>query len=232
MDMDIKDTRKLIEHITAEVLKKINFHSEAENKSFKTKILAVSFSNREIFEALDCNKFEVEYGEDSLENLFIEKYEAIFVGKLGTDDLARVALGIGGNPLSQLLIKALLKYKEIFIIEDKLEYRSYEKTANTSFYKMLQGYEEKLKEFGIRFIESMEIEAILNKQDEATSFESTKASRENQSSYHLQGKIITEAIAKHVCFQGYKKIEFSKNTIITPLAQDYFKTNAVTLIRR
>lgn len=210
---------KLVDYLTNEVMKKINYDIVQ-----KDKILVINKEEND-FRIKDDN-FQIDYFDEINKNLEIDIYKYIIISGLTKEQLIDISMGKATDNISFIVTEGILKGKSISILNDGVEYHKYKNISNQNFYNMLKSYEEKLISFGVRFVDKKNITEIFydNKEDKKVEF-----SVDKQDFYTVHNKIITEATLEDIYIKGYKNILIDKNTIITPLAKDYIRINNITV---
>ena len=162
-------------------------------------------------------------GEDNLlkqelENSFeiVKNAEKIIVSTLSIPSLVNISMGTYSTEQCEQLLKLILENKQIFILEEGIEWRNYSLIPLVLRKKYLS-YEEKLKEYGVIIVKKAEIKNLLeNKGMELEIFEKV-----------LDEKKIKESLANRV-----ETLYISEETIITELAKDIIRKNNIKLVRR
>ncbi len=162
-------------------------------------------------------------GEDNLlkqelENSFeiVKNAEKIIVSTLLIPSLVNISMGTYSTEQCEQLLKLILENKQIFILEEGIEWRNYSLIPLVLRKKYLS-YEEKLKEYGVIIVKKAEIKNLLeNKGMELEIFEKV-----------LDEKKIKESLVNRV-----ETLYISEETIITELAKDIIRKNNIKLVRR
>ena len=162
-------------------------------------------------------------GEDNLlkqelENSFeiVKNAEKIIVSTLLIPSLVNISMGTYSTEQCEQLLKLILENKQIFILEEGIEWRNYSLIPLVLRKKYLS-YEEKLKEYGAIIVKKAEIKNLLeNKGMELEIFEKV-----------LDEKKIKESLVNRV-----ETLYISEETIITELAKDIIRKNNIKLVRR
>ncbi len=162
-------------------------------------------------------------GEDNLlkqelENSFeiVKNAEKIIVSTLSIPSLVNISMGTYSAEQCEQLLKLILENKQIFILEEGIEWRNYSLIPLVLRKKYLS-YEEKLKEYGVIIVKKAEIKNLLeNKGMELEIFEKV-----------LDEKKIKESLVNRV-----ETLYISEETIITELAKDIIRKNNIKLVRR
>lgn len=216
---------KLIERITAEVLKQLR---EEKQRLRAQKRILVWTERLEVKEqAAEKLKLPLEQLEDriqfkGLEDL--EAYDAIIFPKLEAGEMVHMALGIQLGETEALAARALLRGKRIYVLQEGLVYKEHKATTAPGYYKLLQEYEERLEAYGISVVpwEGLQLD------DER----SQCAVQETQKKVlDLKERLITESRIAELFSMGYQEIRIAKNAMITPLAVDFIKSKQLKILR-
>jgi len=232
LNIESMDQKKLIENIIKEVIKRLEEKhtiNDLENAMRKERILAIAISDHKILSEIH-HRYRIDFYEDHYEyeeHININVYDAILLGSISHQELVHISMGLANNPVSSLVIEAILAGKKIYILKEGITYLRYEHTSNTNFYNMLKGYEEQLKTFGIEWIYTNEIvEKMKRSEISKELFKEAQITEEHV----VQVKIITESIAKQYHIKGCKHLLVKKQTIVTPLARDYLRDKKISII--
>lgn len=195
------------------------------NEDIKDKIIELIKKELEVYLKLGIKtKEEITFlGEDNFLKIEIEKNfiiaedsNKIVVSEIDISTMVDLAMGTYNNMNSEFLIKSILKNKNIFIIEEGIEWRKYSKIPLILRDKYLT-YEDNLKSYGIKIVKRFEILDVLeNKEKDIEVFEKV-----------LDEKKINNFITKKI-----KKIYVTRETIVTELAKDIIIKNNIEIIRR
>lgn len=230
LNIDTINSKELIEYITKEVMKKIkemnNIKPEIEIGG--DRVLAICSWKKDFLDAYK-DFFHIDYIEDIKENVDVSLYKYLFLEGISNKELVNIAIGLPGSELSSVVIDFILQDKKIYILNEGVEYHQYKDTSNISFYNIMKSYEEKLKCFGINFINKLEIKRLIKDNDLGVQIAPQKAIEERKG-YIVEGKIITENTIRNIYQKGHMAIVIKKNSIITPLAKDYIRTNGIDIL--
>lgn len=211
---------ELIRKVTIEVLSHMN---EKVEEKFK---VIVPESISEYPNILENKNLEYVILE---ENDNIEEYlkdsQGILIPRLSLENLSNSALGMINNKVDTLIIKGLLNNKEVFILDEGIEYKEYT-SSNSSLIKLYEDYMEKLIDYGVRIISSVQ----LNEDGLFKSNSSVIVNKENHSDNRvLEVKLIDQKFAEEFTKKGSKSITLTKKTIITAIAKDIFRENNISI---
>ncbi len=195
------------------------------NEDIKDKIIELIKKELEVYLKLGIKtKEEITFlGEDNFLKIEIEKNfiiaedsNKIVVSEIDISTMVDLAMGTYNNMNSEFLIKSILENKNVFIIEEGVEWRKYSKIPLILRDKYLT-YEDNLKSYGIKIVKRFEILDVLeNKEKDIEIFEKV-----------LDEKKINNFITKKI-----KKIYMTQETIVTELAKDIIIKNNIEIIRR
>lgn len=212
MELDKITIEKLIDYLTKEVVKNLKPDLEKQEE-----ILVVH--RKEVKKEIKSNEFKLVY-RDEQEQLNIEDYKHIIITSLTLNQLINIASGKADDAITSIIIESILKGKSILILNDGIKYRKYKTTSNERFYRMIENYEESIISFGITFIDESDIDLIYGNKK--------KVLAEDK---YVDNKTITESILKNMQRKTGSSIRIRKNAIITPLANDYIRTNNIKILK-
>ncbi|MBN6206688.1 hypothetical protein JYK21_09485 [Ralstonia pickettii] len=130
--------------------------------------------------------------------------------------LANLANGYSTTEEEEYVLRYLLQGKEVIALKDGVEFFSYKNTAPKALYNTYLAYFNKLQEYGISFVTGNE--RI-----------SPKRSLSNQG--EINKKIITEMDLQKQFLKEVSCILIPRNSIITPLAEDYIRKHRMKIQR-
>lgn len=138
---------------------------------------------------------------ESLEKADSEK---LVVSDLSIDELVDLSQG-----RKNIVTEFLLNSKEVFLVEEGLEYKKYQKPE--MLIKVYDGYLQNLKEFGVKVLKRVEISKMFTKREE----------------FSISGVITKDKLQK--LSAENQKIIVKKGSKITSLADEYIKSNNIQL---
>lgn len=138
---------------------------------------------------------------ESLEKADSEK---LVVSDLSIDELVDLSQG-----RKNIVTEFLLNSKEVFLVEEGLEYKRYQKPE--VLIKVYDGYLQNLKEFGVKVLKRVEISKMFTKREE----------------FSISGVITKDKLQK--LSAENQKIIVKKGSKITSLADEYIKSNNIQL---
>ncbi|MCM1991239.1 hypothetical protein [Oceanirhabdus seepicola] len=236
------DMEKLVNDITEEVMIRVKELPNQVNIDLQ-RILVAASNESEMYKSI-LNKLDTFPREiDSLENLNqdLDCYEDIILCGLDNRELANLALGVECGQKEHIAIKGILKGKRIFLIEEGIEYRQYQNTANKVFFSMYMEYERKLISYGITLVKKENILKVLNNKNDCSALQcgcvlelqnELKDLEEGTSIFDFTDKkLVSEADLKKMFKSGIESIKIRKRTVVTPLAKDFIRTNHMNVSR-
>ncbi|KAJ52580.1 ethanolamine utilization protein [Clostridium tetanomorphum] len=235
------ELEELIKFVTDEVTRRLKDNIKSYKKR---KILVLEQSNSEEFLVLteNYNKELYECFSLDLYEKNTECYDFILVPKLNNRELANISLGISCGIREEIVIDSILRGKKVYIFEEGLEYRKYNKTCNKVFFKMYEDYEKKLIEFGLSIVgknkfntlseEEEENKEVKKEENENTDIKTNDINTCNQQCI-LEGdkKLLTETDIDKLYKSGIREIIIKNKTVITPLAKDYIRIKKIIVKR-
>ncbi|OOB80119.1 MAG: hypothetical protein BEN19_06600 [Epulopiscium sp. Nuni2H_MBin003] len=153
--------------------------------------------------------------------------ERVLVTNLDISSLAQLAIGSASTEQDRFILETLLNSKQVFILESAFEYRKY--TNNTLLYSHYLSCEEKLKQFGVNVISS--VDQIYN-MTENTHINSEKTATPVLSSNAVDLtniKLLRDSDV--ISISRGASINIKRTCIITPLAKDTIRSNNLKIIR-
>ncbi len=158
-----------------------------------------------------------------------ESYEGIVITKLTLEMLGHLATSTPSTEEEGFIVRALLNEKQVYMLEEGIEYRRYKENAHKTLYTLLMDYEDKLKKYGIQFISHLD--EILNNERVKSNPYTPKSMQDTVNMDMTYKKLLLEAdlIKKHL--EGICIVTISKGCIITPLADDYIRKHHIEIKR-
>lgn len=137
----------------------------------------------------------------------------IVVFSLEIDELFSISNATYINPKTELIIKSLLKNKNIYLIEEGISWRSYSCEVKKIADKYLS-YEKELKDMGIKIIKKIEVLDYLD---------NTKRKK------YFDKKVMTLKDVKEIEREAADEIVISDKIFITDSAKEYLKNSALEI---
>jgi len=151
----------------------------------------------------------------------ILRYDRVVITKLTLRQLADIAAGRPGDPLSCAVCQALLQGVDVMMLDSAAPHRAHAGKGSIAFYRMLEGYMNTLQVFGIKMVG----------QNSALNYAAEKK-QANPVRCEVNGtKLVTEEMAIRLAKKA-QEIVVPTSTLITPAAMDVLKEARITLIRR
>lgn len=217
---------KLVETVTLQVFKALTETPPPLEQRGK-KILILEKDGNSLWQAIAK---EIVSPTDKVEDINslerekdLEKYDYIILPSLTVKRLTNIATGIRNDHIEEGVSDVLLLGKRIYLLQEGIEYRRYKKTANKSYYLMVEEYEKRLMNFGIKIVNKIELyETIKFGELEGNPLKASLDSKDK--------KIITETEVKQGIQEGFNRIKVNEKTIITPLAHDLIRANKIEVV--
>lgn len=232
MNMEAPDRAALIEAVAAEVLKRLRQAGEAEPIASKKQAVLLAAEPAPELESVLQPHYDVCYYDESLRDC-----DLLLIPKTCIQLLSNMAHGITAGPRERFVLTMLLKGRKVVLLEDGLAYRKYKPTAPVLLYKLYDGMVDKLRGYGIRVVKQTELPlacpeegaAVIPQAERGAAYADSDAPSQPEA---LHGKVITEAELKKCRLQNRTEIVIDRHAIITPLAQDYMRTQQMRVHRR
>lgn len=154
--------------------------------------------------------------QEELKKKFIisDDSEKIVISQLSINELVSLSLGISENKKSEKILEAILENKDIFLIEDGIQWRAYKNIPKALENKYLKD-EEILKSYGVKIVKKLELLEELSKKQN-----------------YFTGRLLDLKQLKANLDISHKSIIVSKDTKITELAKEYASINNIQIIKR
>lgn len=190
----------LLDIIRKEIEKYIREKNDSQEQNIKEKITLLG-EDLILKEELE-KRFEIS-----------DESNKIVVFSLEIDELFSISNATYINPKTELIIKSLLKNKNIYLIEEGISWRSYSCEIKKIADKYLS-YEKELKDMGIKIIKKMEILDHLD---------NTKRKK------YFDKKVMTLKDVKEIEREATDEIVVSDKIFITDSAKEYLKNSALEI---
>ena len=190
----------LLDIIRKEIEKYIREKNDSQEQNIKEKITLLG-EDLILKEELE-KRFEIS-----------DESNKIVVFSLEIDELFSISNATYINPKTELIIKSLLKNKNIYLIEEGISWRSYSCEIKKITDKYLS-YEKELKDMGIKIIKKMEILDHLD---------NTKRKK------YFDKKVMTLKDVKEIEREATDEIVVSDKIFITDSAKEYLKNSALEI---
>lgn len=207
------------EFLVEEVLKELQQRLGKENDSDRKELLIIG----------DIEERELEPWRGKLhwccyrEDMSYYSWDIILVTQLPLEMLGNLGNGCGGHK-ERLILSALMEGKQVYILEEGILYRKYRKSSFKALYQLYNEYEDKIKQYGMKFI--LSLADIL--QNEIPENEIIFVANE----IDFTGKsLLLEADLLKKQVRSPSIIKISSDCIVTPLAEDYIKCHNLDMKR-
>lgn len=144
-------------------------------------------------------------------------YNKILITQLSLKSLSGLALGYPSCETDEIILKALLQNKKVYLLEEGLAYKMYKKSHYNVLYAHYMQCEDKLRKYGIQLIQSPQ--ELLK--------EAKESQQETINLTHLN--VLRESDIIRV--QPKSIIETKKKCLITPLAKDCIHDHGLIIKR-
>lgn len=226
MNLESLDREALIQAVADEVYKRLQQNQTVEaTPAVKPKAVLLSTEPVSKLEGMLNPHYDVQYYEESLRDC-----DLIIIPTLCIQLLSNLANGISAGNRERFVLTMLLKGKKVIALEEGLLYRKYKATAPVLLYKLYSEFADKLENYGIRIVQTPELLAACLEENGQADVQPIEDNPSEQNV--LSKKVITEAELKQCHFRNIKTVVIDRNSIITPLAQDYLRMQKMHVHRR
>lgn len=232
MDIQALDRAAITEAVAAEVLKRLQQAQTTEPVAIRKQAILLSTESVPRLESILNPYYGVRYYDESVRDC-----DLLVIPMMCLQLLSYLANGISAGARERFVLTMLLKGKRVIVLEEGLLYRKYKHTSPVMLYKLYDGFANQLKSYGMMTVrESDLLSACVNDERIAETQKevfNTDASVDLiPQSEVLTSKVITEADVKKYRLQNVKEIVIARQSIITPLAQDYLNTHQMSVRKR
>lgn len=232
---------ELIKLITKEVVARLQTILSEVNIANQKRVLVLE-KEENLCPILISALKEKNYVVDCLD--YMEKlnsYEGIIIQSITNSELANLSHGIEGSLKEKMVVEALLSGNKIYSMESEVEYRKFAQTSNKLFFSMFKDYEDKLKSYGIHFVELNKLlDCLGNKCEhlekttciiETKEIDVQRHTEESRGNYIdlTNKKLISEVELRNILKSEVMKVVVSKKAILTPLAMDFARVNKIEI---
>ncbi|PKM60877.1 MAG: hypothetical protein CVU99_05950 [Firmicutes bacterium HGW-Firmicutes-4] len=163
-------------------------------------------------------------------------YDFLVISKLSIDEMAASVNGVAINDKTRVLRQFLLIGKNVYVIEEGLEYRQYKAIANPAFYKVFKDHQKQLELCGVRIMSTIALESTFITEGKSTLPVITKKETREESTvgilspavkYSTLKKLVNIELAKELATEP--NIVLKKGTLVTPYAKDFFRESNATV---
>lgn len=222
--MTEQELRAIIESVTAQVLSNLTA-APAPCCEGRKKVLCLG--GGEVPATLTANAVTLDVS-DYERDPHILRYDRVVITALTFPQLADIALGRGGDSVSEAVLTALLSGVEVYITETALPHRAYAGKGAAPLYQRLEEYAKTLSVYGVKPVERNFVPAPLPPAKPAK-FAAPAVEPPRGSAKPNVGRLVTEDVALQLIRQG-DTVTIPKGAILTPSARDVFAAAKVTLV--
>lgn len=222
---------EIVDVIVNEVYSKINNISNPRGQ-FKKVAVVMKDENLTDIRRILANEYEISvYGNEDTEG------DIVIIPALSLGSMANLANLVTDEPAEEFVIRMLMMGKEVYLLENGLEYRQYKNTAPKALYSKYLDFEKQLKINGIQIIgyigEVKKVQKnLLNTIEPIKTAEIFKEDSSEEVKLEIRNKkVINEAQIRNSIIPGIKTIIIDKKSIITPLAADLIRTHHLKVER-
>lgn len=233
------DTNALVDEIISRVTKKIQ---ECENSNTGPKVLILTDKHGTIcHETLEnahlCQCCHMDCALMMDYECSMEDYDSVVLYSMSNNALSRLAEGMCGSPFLHLAMQAILLGKKVYIPAEEIELYSYQETAPTAYYAMMEAKLKVLQDSGVVICHNDRIEELLLGNvspcecavpDVAECAPEAVEGKE----IAVDKKIITERDVTQAFLDGGLTIVIREKSILTDLAKDFIHGKHMQVVRR
>jgi ethanolamine utilization protein len=215
---------ELIERITKEVLAVLASQEADTSRKIQDEacILVLGDSARiPAYIQEGCRLADVnEYARDG----DVMKYRKVCITSLNFTELCDIALCRDTRPLQCAVINALLRGKEVILLESGLPHRAFAATAGRSVYTVLEGYLRTILSFGVKLAgDSAPVKQVEKVTASGYMANMRGSGRPNAA------RLVNESMALDMIRAG-GAVRLLQNAILTPSARDVFNRAKAEII--
>jgi ethanolamine utilization protein len=227
MNIEALDREVFIQKVTEEVYKRLQQRQAAQTiPVVRQQVVLLTAEPMPKLEKILNAHYDVQYYDESIRDC-----ELVVIPEICIQLLSNLANGISAGSHERFLLTMLLKGKSVIALEEGLAYRKYKSTAPVLLYKLYDGNADKLRNLGIRLVPTMELLPACLETPGVADVHAEPVAATSEPEF-LLGKVITEAELKKYHFRNIKEIMIDRNSIITPLAQDYLRMQQMHIHRK
>ncbi|MGD8189842.1 flavoprotein [Brevibacillus ginsengisoli] len=226
----------LVEEIAKEVYARL-YKKLEQQEDGKQRAVIISQNKDEALERMLCEQYKVMYHEPQMRNC-----DLVIIPEMCVKLLANLANGLANEAAERFIMTMLLKGRKVVVLEEGLLYRRFKKVAPVMVYKLYEDYEEKLRSFGIKFVSrdnvlkscgtSMIPMAAAEPVKEKNVQEPGQLTEDDPVCAEIRyKKLITEADLRKLHMKNLTEIVIGSKSILTPLANDFIRTQRIKVRR-
>lgn len=220
---------EVVDLIVNEVYNKINCSKNSIGPLNKVAVVMSEENISEITKSLGSEYSISVYRNEDVDG------DIIIIPALSLKAMANMAILNTEGVAEEFVIRMLMKGKEVYVLENGLEYKKYKNTAPKALYSKYLDFEQQIKLNGIQIIGYVG-EIKKNDKNLLSNVEDIKNIEvfNNSSSEEIEirnKKVINEAEIRNKIIPGVYTIVIDKKSIITPLATDFIRTHNLRVKR-
>lgn len=154
----------------------------------------------------------------------IAPYALVVCVQVSTAQLCDMALGRDDTPATRAVSQALLAGKPVYLIQEGLPHRVSQATAAPSYYAVLEGYVQRLIQYGVQVVSRASLEQCLSVPPTRA-----RATGGEETAQVFHG-VLTAAEARRIAQNGPATLRLARGAILTPLARDILRENQIPLL--
>lgn len=224
------DYEKLIDFIVGEVYKRLNQLPETTTTQRKK---AVAFWEK------DLTKYHVLHKEYEIiaYDQQLKECDIVILSRLCLRGLYNLSQGSCVSQEEGFILKMMMQGKKVYLLNDGIAYRRYKASAPKDLYNKYVKYEEELVGFGVRIINDLteiitETKVPLQGAHPSKEVQEMAVEEQIEKAYDIKHKkLISEADLRKIKYSGVTTIIVDQKSIITPLANDFIRTNHLEVKR-
>ena len=255
------DFDALVSAIVSRVAEKIEQESCA-----KPKLLILTQEHGDVCHAMlesprICAQYQTECALMNDYQVKMEDYEGVLLFNLTTDAMVRIATGVCGTPYTDLVSKALLLGKPVWLPHEQVELFQYEATAAPMYYGMLRKRLTLLEQSGVILCAQDELEdkvlagsperpatpiqetcetcgacaeaeaPVVAAEPAVKAEEPAPVEETVRKELTLNKRVITERDITEAATSGVTVIRVGKRAILTDLAKEYAHNQKLEIVR-
>lgn len=225
---------KMMEEIVNEVLERLQLKSDKKNLFLigpaDLSFLVALEKRYHLITSEDRRNANVYSSEIQMEDIVDE----VLITNLTIPILVDVALGTYHNLNEKIIVHALLTGKPVNVLEEGISYHEYKKSASKPLYQKYLEYEDKLKNYGVRFQSEKDFTLLSPTHKETYLGDMIGSSNEicDTDVVDFSGKHLIlekDIMALRNVYGATLRIE--PRCIITPMAEDFIREHQMKVVR-
>lgn len=220
------DIEKLINEISKEVIKRLKELNIEKKEKFL--VLANGFDELNKLNELLGYKYDLILYDEKI--TYTEEFKGVILNELSNSMLSFLALGLCIGPKEKLVVDFLLNGKNVYVLQEGIEYRKYQNEPQSQLIERYKSYENMLISYGVTILNINELLKSLSLGEKLSILDNCSDNvpkdinqKLREKKIVINKKLITESDLKKVFMYGVKEISISRKAILTPLANDFIK---------